>query len=286
MSEEYNKRKKLLLSAYRERIPDDLMQFIPQRWWIVGDILILSISQELGDYAEEIGSIMLQYEKKRIRTILGKVGPTEGIIRTPDFKLLAGDPNTETIHKELGCFFKLDVAKLTFSPGNHGERERLLKLTKDNEFIVDMFACVGNLSLPLAVHRNPLQVIAAEINPLAYNYLIENIELNKVENHMKAILGDNREILKPYKGKADRVLLGYLDCDLTQIKQGMLLCKEGAIMHYHEAIIKKEVVLKQSINRLREAAKSVNRDIEFLARKKVKKYSPGVEHLVFDIQVF
>ncbi|MBN1330524.1 MAG: class I SAM-dependent methyltransferase family protein [Candidatus Heimdallarchaeota archaeon] len=279
-------RKKQLVNAFRRIIPDELLQFIPQRWWIVGEILIISIPKELDNYAKEIGTIMLQHEKKRVRTILGKFGPTEGMIRIPDFKFLAGNPNTETIHKELGCFFKLDVAKLTFSPGNHGERERLLKITQENEIIVDMFACVGNLSLPLAVHRKPKQVIAAEINPVAYNYLAENIKLNKVENRMKAILGDNRIVLKEFEGQANRVLLGYLESNFDQIRQGIRLCKEDAIIHYHQAAVKKEEIKDISINRLVEAAKLEEREIKIQTIKKVKKYSPGVEHLVFDVEIF
>jgi len=285
LSAEEGTRKKQLSNAFRNKIPEELLPFVPRRWWFVGDILILSIPKELANYTKEIGLIMLKHEQKRVRTILGKLGPTEGMIRTPSFEFLAGDPNTETIHKELGCLFKLDAAKLIFSPGNHGERERILKITNENEFIIDMFACVGNLSLPLAVHRKPVQVIATEINPVAYNYLTENIKLNKVENRMKAILGDNRILLKEFEGQADRVLLGYLDSDINQIQQGICLCKKGAIIHYHEATPSKAEIQNRPINRLKEAAKLENREIKILIKKKVKKYSPGINHLVIDVQI-
>jgi len=41
-----------------------------------------------------------------------------GKFRKPNIKILAGN-GTETIHKEIGCSFKLDVAKIMWSKGNH-----------------------------------------------------------------------------------------------------------------------------------------------------------------------
>ncbi len=272
-----------LLQKLQSKIPEDLLSFVPQHWWKIGDILILTIPQQLLKFKEDIGEALLALEQKPLRTVLGKVGPTKGIVRTPSFEFLAGDVNTETIHKELGCKFKIDAAKLTFSPGNHGERERLLKISNENEFIIDMYSCVGNLSLPLAVHKTPKKIIAAEINPLAYKYLTENIILNNVETVMKAVLGDNRVILKEFEGEANRVLSGYLNSDDEQLELAIRLCKENGIIHYHEAVplVKKE----KPIIKIDRILDKVGKDRKQISEKRVKKYSPGVEHIVYDIQI-
>lgn len=285
MARDIGPKRELLIELLIDKIPKELHLHIPHRWWFIGDILITTIPEKLIQYRNAVGEAFLQLEPKRARTVLGKTGPTRGITREPSFDYLAGDKNTETIHKELGCFFKLDAAKLTFSPGNHFERERMLDVVKSNEFIIDMFSCVGNLSLPLAVHKSPKQIIAAEINPLAYKYLEENIQLNKVSNVMKAIEGDNRVILRNYEGKADRVISGYLHSDEDQIRQAVRLCKESSILHYHVAVTARREIQTEVIKNIERLIQAEGRVCAGMTRKRVKKYSPGVEHIVLDIVI-
>jgi len=275
-----------LITYLKDKLPQELLSMISHRWWKIGDILIIPIPQKLESFKQEIGKALLEMKGKKIRTVLGKIGGTEDIFRTPMFEYLAGDENTETLHKELGCIFKLDAMKITFSPGNHGERKRLITITKDGEFIIDMFSCVGNLSLPLAVHKNPMQIIATEINPIAYKYLQENIRLNNVSDRMKAILGDNRIVLNNYIGKADRVLSGYLHSDEKQLKLALNLCKKNGVLHYHEAVPIKKELKNQTQLKILNAAKVENHEAEIINIKRVKKYSPGTEHIVVDIKVF
>jgi tRNA wybutosine-synthesizing protein 2 len=238
----------------------------------------------LLDYKEEIGEAFLNMEKS-IRVVLGKTGPTKGVTRKPDFTHLAGEKNTETIHKELGCLFKIDAAKLTFSPGNHGERKRLLEIVDTNEFIIDMFSCVGNLSLPLAVHKQPIMLLAVEINPLAHKYLEYNIKLNKVQDRMKSILGDNRIVLQDYYQQADRVLSGYLTSDFEQISLGVKLCKRGGILHFHAGVPNNKEILDNPLNKIKKIVEQENRTFVVHNKKRVKKYSPGIDHIVLDIQI-
>lgn len=272
-----------LLEILEKEIPVELLSKIPNRWWKIGDILLLTIPKQLADYHTIIGEAMLKLEENKIRTVLGKMGPTKGITRVPEFIYLAGDPNTETIHKELGCLFKLDAAKLTFSPGNHGERKRMIDIVHSDELIVDIFGCVGNLSLPLAIHNSPKQLVIAEINPIAFQYLTENISLNNVTEIVKPLLGDNRTILIEYEGLADRVIAGYLHSDTEQIRQGIRLCKENGIFHYHEGAPIK--VQDQPFARVKKVAKQEDRKVELLKRQIVKKYAPGVEHIVLDLKI-
>ena len=61
---------------------------------------------------------------------------------------------TETINKENGCLFKLDLAKVMWSKGNNNERLRIAKLVGDGETVIDMFAGIGYFSIHIAVHSN------------------------------------------------------------------------------------------------------------------------------------
>ncbi len=274
-----------LKSILAPHIPEQLLESLPKRWWFLGDIVLFSLPQELIPYGEIIGKAFLQVLSKPIRSVLGKIGPTTAIIREPQYHLLAGDPNTETIHKELGCLFKLDAAKLTFSPGNHGERTRLVQITSPGEIIIDMFSCVGNLSLPLAVNNSPKKLIAAEINPLAFHYLQENIQLNKVESIVEPVFGDNCTTLPRYRDVADRVLVGYLFSSEEQIRLAIRLCRDGGIIHYHEAVPNKAATAQRPVNRIHTAAALEKVTATILSRRTVKKYAPGIEHVVLDVQI-
>ena len=277
-----SKREKLLLKLTNS-LPDDLLKFVPKRWWYIGDICIVSIPNELLEYKIKIGTAFLEIEAGKARTILGKTGRTKENIRTPSFEYLAGDKNTETIHKELGCSFKIDAAKLTFSPGNHTERKRMLEVVSEGEFIIDMFSCVGNLSLPLAVHKNLKKLVTAEINPIAFNYLKQNIILNNLKKIVIPILGDNRSTLDNYLGIADRVISGFLESDKIQIQCAINLCKKGAILHYHEGIPLNDT--EKTIQKIRDIARGVDREINVREIRRVKKYSPKVNHIVIDMKI-
>ena len=268
-----------------DHIPSNLSSYIPHGWWYIGDVLIVSIPKQLLDFKHIIGEVFLHVEQGKARSVFGKVGPTKDIIRTPEFTYLAGDTNSETLHKELGCQFKIDAAKLTFSPGNHGERKRLIDILQKNEFIIDMFSCVGNLSLPLAVNNEPKKIIATEINPLAYRYLEENIKLNKVEDRIFAIFGDNRTVLSEYQGQAARVLFGYFNGDDQQKRLAIRLCKKGGIVHFHEIVPVKEEETDKLIKKLVVIIEQETKSDMDIAFKRVKKFSPGMDHIVFDVKI-
>ncbi len=233
---------------------------------VIGDILVLKNEpnnlQELLDLPE-------------VKRIV-KLGRINGPKREPEVEILVGD-NTETIHRENHCFFKLDVAKIMWSKGNTTERKRMAKLVEDGETIVDMFAGIGYFSIPIAVHSSPAKIYSLEINPVSYGYLTENIVLNKVENIIEPILGDCREFAP--KNFADRVLMGYIGNTHEYLDKAVEIVKPGGTIHYHESVPDK-LKFERPPQRIIDAAKG--RDVEILNKRIIKKYSPGVYHVVID----
>ncbi|MDR0913308.1 MAG: hypothetical protein LBM96_12045, partial [Methanobrevibacter sp.] len=148
----------------------------------IGDILILDKYNQNDNNIEELVKI------HKVKTII-KLNFIHGQKRVPNFKILYGN-ETETIHKENGCYFKLDLKKVMWSKGNVNERLRIAKLVNDNEIILDMFAGIGYFSIPIAVHSNPKTIYSIEINPDSYYYLNKNIELNNI-NKIKNISKNN-----------------------------------------------------------------------------------------------
>lgn len=236
---------------------------------VIGDILVLK------NEPDNIEKLLNLPEVKRIV----KLGRINGAKREPDVEIIVGD-NTETIHRENHCFFKLDVAKIMWSKGNTTERQRIARIVEDGETVVDMFAGIGYFSIPMSVHSNPKKICSIEINPVSYNYLKENIVLNKAESIIKPIFGDCREVAP--KGIADRVLMGYIGNTHEFLDAAMKIVKPGGIIHYHESV-PDLLKFKRPPQRIIDAAGG--REVEILKKRIIKKYSPGVYHVVIDAQI-
>ena len=257
-------------------IPDNEKELLPSGWQILGDIIIVSLRRELEAHKKEIGSALLSLYPG-CKTVLLDRG-INGKMRQPDREIITGS-RTETLHKENGCLFKIDAMRLMFSQGNLTEKKRISKLGK-GETIVDMFAGIGYFSIPMAVHSKPGKIIAIEINPVAFDYLKENIRLNKVGEIIEPIHGDCA-LVTPC-GIADRVLMGYLDAH-EYLEYGIRALLPGGSLHYHEAV--PGAVERRPIKRVIEAAKRLGRKAEIIEVRRIKKYSPGVWHVVVDARV-
>ena len=236
----------------------------------IGDILILDSNYQNDDF-EELS------RKHNVKTIM-KIDHIQGTKREPVYKILYGS-QTETINKENGCIFKLDLSKVMWSKGNNNERLRIAKLVGDGETVLDMFAGIGYFSIPIGVHANASEIISVEINPNSYHYLCENIRLNKV-NNITPILGDCKDVTPNFK--ADRILMGYVKTTHHYLRVAIDSLNEGGILHYHETVPEK-LMDTRPIERIRAEAK--NRDVELLKINKIKKYSPGVWHVVIDARI-
>ena len=208
----------------------------------IGDILILDNAYQNDDF-ESLS------KKHNVKTIM-KINHIQGTKREPVYQILYGS-ETETVNKENGCLFKLDLAKVMWSKGNNNERLRIANLVQDGETVIDMFAGIGYFSIPIGVHANASEVISIEINPNSYHYLCENIRLNKVDN-ITPILGDCME--ETPKFKADRIIMGYVKTTHHYLNVAVDSLNEGGILHYHETVPKqgrwKELLRRQTAVKL------------------------------------
>ncbi len=258
-------------------ISEEDKKLLPRRWQVLGDIIIVSLDEKIEFRKHEIGRALLSYYP-RCRTVLHDMG-IRGKMRQPAREIIAGTI-TETIYKENGCLFLLDAMRIMFSKGNLEERRRMSCLGKD-EIVIDMFAGIGYFSIPMGVHSKPRKLIAIEINPVAFNYLLKNIKLNKIENIIEPVPGDCSKVIP--EGIADRVIMGYLDsneyldCGIRAISPG------GGVIHYHEAV--PEAIENRPVERIIECARRQGKNAEIISVTRIKKYAPGVWHVVVDAKL-
>lgn len=251
-------------------------RLLPSGWQILGDVIIINLREELEIRKNDISRALLSMYPG-CRTVLLDRG-ISGQMRQPAREILAG-ATTETIHRENGCQFRLDAMRIMYSQGNLAERKRMSGLGK-GEIVVDMFAGIGYFSIPMAVHGKPRKIIAIEINPVSSGYLKENIRSNKVGDIIEPVEGDCAHVT-PH-GIADRVIMGYLDAH-SYLEHGIRALVPGGFLHYHEAV--PEAVERRPVERVVEAAEMLGRKAKIIEARRIKKYSPGVWHVVVDASI-
>ncbi len=261
-----------------KELPPGLVGKLPKHWVQIGDVLILPLRPELEPYKHRIAEVYA--EVLGVKTVLRK-GRIGGEFRETNYEVLYGS-DTVTIHVENGVKYKLDAAKIMFSPANVKERLRMAKVAKPGELVVDMFAGIGHLSLPMAVHRKA-KVIAIEKSPYTFKFLVENIELNGVQDRMTAYNIDNREFLG--EEIADRVLMGYVIRTHEFIPKALQIAKNGAIIHYHNTVPER-LMSREPFNTFERIARKHGYETEKLNELVIKRYAPGVWHVAVDVRVF
>jgi len=164
----------------------------------LGDIVI--VDEDDDERAREIADAVMASDVP-CETVLNRASPIEGELRVRRWDVLAGN-GTETVHREYGHEFLLDVAEVYFSPRLATERHRVIEQVDPDEAVIDMFAGVGPYAVPMAARG--AEVVACDLNERAVEYLRENAERNGVADRVTAIAGDVRGIADAYADTADR----------------------------------------------------------------------------------
>ena len=120
-----------LRATLRDLLTREELKLLPMGFDRIGHVIILSLSPQLKRKSAKIGRALLQL--RGVRTVAVK-GEVTGRYRKPQLKIIAGEHVTETIHREHGCIFKLDVAQVMFSVGNLYERGRIAKLVRSGSW--------------------------------------------------------------------------------------------------------------------------------------------------------
>lgn len=211
---------------------EDIVGFKPS-FEVIGDIAVLT--EAVNEASELLVAHTLMELHKNIKVVAKRISPVEGVFRIRKLELIAGENRTETIHREHGCTYKLDLEKVYFNPRLAEERNRVasqLERTKEEE-IIDMFAGVGAFSIPLAKRAPQSHVIAIDINPDAIRYLRENIRLNGVRT-IEAIEGDIKEIYTRFRNKADRIIMNLPKSAYVFLYEALSMLKpRGGIIHFY-----------------------------------------------------
>ncbi len=264
-----------------QEIPKKFINYLPEKWEKIGDVLIIKFNDTLKEYKEKI--CQRYADILQCKTILNDIGGISGEYRKPKVEVLYGSRDTETIHKENGIKYKLDPCKIMFSSGNMDERIRMAGISDENETVVDLFAGIGYFTLPIAFYSRPKKIYSCEINPDAYRYLCENIVLNHVTKVVEPLLGDNRK--NAPKNVADRVIMGYIDHTHRFLSTAINCLKNHkGIIHYHD-VFPNELIPQKPLKIINDAAGKYGLKLDQVQHRFIKSYAPGISHIVVDIKI-
>jgi tRNA (guanine37-N1)-methyltransferase len=202
---------------------------------IIGDIAVIRVPETIKRKRDIIAEAVIQTHK-HVKTVLCQFGPVSGDFRLRNLEWVAGERKTQTINREHGCVFKVDLERCYFSPRLSHERMRIAQQVQPGEVVVNMFAGVGCFSIILAKHSEAERIYSVDLNRVAIHYMHENILLNRVEGTVVAVQGDARKAIEGnLREIADRVLIPlpekayeYLDCALLALKPA------GGWVHYYD----------------------------------------------------
>ncbi len=259
---------------------------------VIGDIAVLT--EAIDNRKEQLVAHALMNRHKNIKVVAKRISAVEGVFRTRKLEIIAGENRTETMHKENGCRYKLDLEKVYFNPRLAGERNKVAaqaaRSSVKEEEVLDMFAGVGAFSIQVAIRAPQSHVTAIDINPDAILYLRENMKRNVV-NNIDAIEGDISEIYEKFRNTADRIIMNLPKSAYLFLQEALSMLKpHGGILHFYDLEFaypeegeEKHDALERAITQAKEKliAKVQELDEEFRSysveirdARKVKPYAP------------
>jgi len=255
---------------------------------IIGDIAIIKVLDGNIVNAEKVAS-QIMATHRNVKTVFAQTSPVMGDFRVRELRFLAGEGKTSTKYKESGCVFAVDVEKCYFSPRLSHERLRIASLVKDGETVVNMFSGVGCFSIVIAKTVSRTKVFSIDVNPIAVQYMEENVRINRVYSKVIPLLGDAKDIINAQlQRKADHVLMPLPEKALDYLPYAVFALKPpGGWIHLYDfqhATGNEDPVEKTKLN-VAQKLGSLNMGYSFVFSRVVRSTGPNWYQTVLDVQV-
>jgi tRNA (guanine37-N1)-methyltransferase len=270
--------------SYREivKIPQNLKKDLPTSFDVIGDVLLIKLKESIVLYKVGIAQALLK-KHKNVKTVC-LIHPVSGELRTRKIEIIGGEKRTETIHKEYGLNFAVDIKKAYFSTRLANERKRIANQVKDGEIIIDMFTGVAPFPIMIAKYAKPKIIYAFDKNKYAIKYAKKNIKINNVLDKIELVCIDALNIPKYTKEKnikADRIIMNLPLSVFDFFPKALQIIGNEAIIHYYEMLTDGNLDIR--VKKLEKIAKKQGLTLVFDNIRKIKSYSPREFYIGIDI---
>lgn len=261
-------------------------KLVPSSFDIIGSrekaVAIVELPE--GANGKEVAEAIFE-KHKNVKSVLQKTSKREGEFRTRTYKLLAGDADTEVVHKEYGFMIKVDPQKVYFSPRESTERQRIANQVKPNEVVMVMFSGVAPFAITIAKGQPDLErVIAVEMNPEAVKYADENIRINKLSHKILSLEGDVRKECVKWYGRCDRVVMP-LPMGAEDFLEIAVNClKDTGVIHFY-SWGEEPKIFANAEKLIDEKLKKMGRKYKITDKRVVLPYSPKRYKVCLDLEV-
>lgn len=274
--------------------PADLLGFVPS-YERLGEVALLD--EDDSERAVRIARAIVESDLP-IGTVLNKASKVKGQTRVRDWELLEGE-GTETVHREYGFEYALDLAAVYFSPRLATERHRVTKQVSESERVFDMFAGVGPFVIPAAARG--ARAVGVDVNERAIGYLRDNARRNGVKADVTAICADVRDVvagssngLSPsdgvrdvstdYEGWADRIVMNLPHSAGDFLDVAVAFANEECVIHYYD-ITHEDDPFGPGERAIRDAADVAGYEVDVETRHVVRSYAPHELNVCLDVRL-
>ncbi len=271
---------------------------LPSKWEALGDLIVIPLDAFANEaWVEALGAATKAQTNQLWASVAQALGGSrlarqdhisDDELRSPRIEMLAGE-STWVEFSDYGVHFGFDASKVMFSSGNVTERHRIGSIDMKGETVVDAYAGAGYYTLPMLVRSQAVRVHACEMNPASIEGLRWAASKNGVGARLTVHEGDNQTTMPGLAGVADRCHLGLLPSS-EAVWQHALACLKpsGGWLHIHMNVEKENVQAwsDETVHALKQFAQDSGRNWSIEAKhiERVKSYSPGVLHVVLDVQ--
>lgn len=250
----------------------------------VGTIAIVEIVEELEEHERELAELLLRTVPS-LKTVLKKLGGHEGEFRVQKMGFLAGEDTRETIVKENGCSFMVNVENVYYSVRLGTERTRIMHLIRPGERVLCMFSGVAPYPIVFAKNTQAKELVGIEINPEAHKLALENVKLNKVDN-VTLICGDVKDETPKLveSGKRfDRITMPLPHTGEEFLPVAFDAIAPGGTIHYYAFLDKGD--LRKEKGRVADMIMKAGKRGKVVKSTLCGQYSPRRYRVCFDIEV-
>lgn len=280
-------REPLLRRLAREVLGEGVAERVWKRIEVIGDIAVIRKPFDLDASALKPLAERLLQELSYVRSVWVAVTPVSGEHRVREYVHLAGERRSETVYREHGCSFVLDITRVYVSPVLSYDHARVARMVRAGERVLNMFAGIGGYSIVVSRLAKPSYVLSIDINPHAARYARVNAEINGVASVNEVVEGDALLIAEGLRREFDRVLLPLPELWREALRKAVKVVRVGGWIHPHlfvSASRKREAMEVAKVEVLKELA-SLGIGAEVVGGHVIRSVGPRKYHVTLDVRV-